>query len=692
MAITLPQFAPKLGFTEAEMKKTILELGFDADEIIDDEVAELIMDELAGRTGKTGAELYAEDSEVAREREIVKKQRKQMAGRGATGKKKKFGSNNESNIATEAVEISDQISVKELAEKTGLSAAVLIGGLMKNGILANINQVIDFDTAVIITDGRVELKKKRGEGSAEDIFLGNLASLIEEDDSADLIDRPPVVCVMGHVDHGKTTLLDALRERNVVSGESGGITQHIGAYQVEINGKAITFLDTPGHEAFTAMRARGARATDVAILVVAADDGVMPQTIEAINHAKDAGVPIVVAVNKMDRDGANPDRVKAELAEHGLQPEDWGGDTIMVNVSALKKQGLEELLESVLLVSEVLELKANPDRPAVATVVESHLDVSLGPVATVLVNTGTLNLQDNFIVGQTYGRVKIMTDHTGAKLDEIGPSGTVQIAGLHSPVESGQILQVMKDERTARQRADKVQLMHHEEMIKSGMGMQEILQRIKEGSLKMLKIVLKADTQGSLEAIKQSLAKVRSDDVAIKVIHSGVGDITESDVMMGAASPGTLVLGFHTEANTHVRKLAERYGIEVVTYEVIYEIIEDLTKILKGMLEPEIIHVDLGRFKVKKIFWTGKNELVVGGVINKGRLIAKCDVKVYRGERDEDTEPIAEGKIDGLKLVNEDVQELEHGTECGVRFIGSFKLKEDDILEAWTEEKKMKTL
>jgi len=688
MPISLLQLASKLGFTDAEMKKTILELGFEATDEIEDEVAELIMDELAGKTGKTEAELYIEDSEDDREREIVRSQRKKMAGRGATGKKKKNRSRTTSTVASGVVEIPEQISVKELAEKTGLSAAVLIGGLMKNGILANINQIIDFDTAMIITDGHgVELKKAVSEGSAEDVFLGNLQRLIAEDDSANLEDRPPVVCVMGHVDHGKTTLLDALRDANVVEGESGGITQHIGAYQVEKNGRLITFLDTPGHEAFTAMRARGAGATDVAILVVAADDGVMPQTIESINHAKDAGVPIVVAVNKMDREGANPDRVKAELAEHGLQPEDWGGDTMMVPVSALKKMGLDDLLEGVLLTADVLELKANPDRLAVATVVESHLDPSLGPVATVLVNTGTMNVQDNFIVGQSYGRVKTMIDHTGKKLQEVGPSGTVQISGLNDTAESGQILQVMKDEKTARQRSSKIQDLHHEEMIQSGMGMQEILQRIKEGSLKMLKVVLKADTQGSLEAIKQSFAKVQSDDVAIKVIHSGVGDISESDVMMGAASPGTLVLGFHTEANTHVRKLAERYGIEVVTYEVIYEMIEDMTKILSGMLEPEILHIDLGKFTIKKIFWTGKNELVVGGAINKGRLIKKCDVKVFR-----DDVEIGVGKIDGLKLVNEDVEELEQGTECGVRYIGKVRLKEGDWLEAWTEEKKMKTL
>jgi len=687
MPIPLPQLASKLGFTDAEMKKTILELGFEAEEEIADDVAELIMDELAGRTGKTEAELYIEDSEDDREREIVRSQRKQMAGRGASGKKKKGSGRSVSSVASGVVEIPEQISVKELAEKTGLSAAVLIGGLMKNGILANINQVIDFDTATIITDGHVELKREISEGSAEDVFLGNLERLIAEEDPENLEVRPPVVCVMGHVDHGKTTLLDALRDANVVEGESGGITQHIGAYQVNKEGRLITFLDTPGHEAFTAMRARGARATDVAILVVAADDGVMPQTIEAINHAKDAGVPIVVAVNKMDREGANPDRVKAELAEHGLQPEDWGGDVIMVPVSALKGDGLDSLLESVLLVSDVLELKANPNRLAVATVVESHLDANLGPVATVLVNAGTMNIQDNFIVGQSFGRVKTMIDHTGKKLVEVGPSGTVQISGLNDTAESGQILQVMKDEKTARQRSSKIQGLHHEEMIQSGMGMQEILQRIKEGSLKMLKVVLKADTQGSLEAIKQSMAKIHSDDVAIKVIHSGVGDITESDVMMGAASPGTLVLGFHTIANNHVRKLAERYGIEVVTYEVIYEILEDMKKILNGMLEPEIIHIDLGRFKVKQVFWTGKKDMVVGGSINKGRLVKRSAVKVFR-----DDEEIGIGEINGLKLVNEDMDELEQGTDCGVHYYGKIKLKEGDILEAWTEEKKMKTL
>lgn len=558
---------------------------------------------------------------------------------------------------------------------------------MKNGILANINQIIDFDTAVIITDELgIKLKKAQSVASAEDVYKGNLEKLLEEDKD-NLVDRPPVVCVMGHVDHGKTTLLDAIRDANVVDSESGGITQHIGSYQVEKNGQKITFLDTPGHEAFTAMRARGAKATDVAILVVSADDGVMPQTIEAINHAKEAGVPIVVAINKMDKAGANPDRVKAELAEQGLQPEEWGGDTIMVPTSAKNKEGIDEILESVLLVAEVLELKANPNRLAVATIVESHLDQNLGPVATILVNTGTLKVMDNFIIGKTYGRIKLMQDHTGKKIKNLGPSGTAQIVGLKEVVESGQILQVVKDEKTARHKSEQVSGLIHDELIKGGMGMQEILQRIKEGSLKLLKVVIKADTQGSLEAIKQSLAKVKNDDVAIKVIHGGVGEISESDVMMAAASPGSLVIGFHTEASSQVRKMAEQFGIEVVTYSVIYELIEDLTKILSGMLEPETILTELGRFKVMQIFFTGKGEMVVGGKIIDGVLQSGANLRVKR-----DKEEIGIGELAGLKLVNEDVDELQKNQECGVRYKGKIRLQEGDILEAWKEEKKMKTL
>lgn len=686
MAIALTDLASTLGLTESEMRKLLLELGFEDNPEIEDEVADLVKDEVAGRREKSAAEVYEKIVEEAQEKEIVKSQRKQKAGKVV--KKTEVRRTEPSVVKKDNVEIHDMISVKELAEKTGLSAAVLIGALMKNGILASLNQVIDYDTAMIITDGMgVQLKKHRGTASAEDLFKGDLEKLLGEDEKADLKRRPPVVCVMGHVDHGKTTLLDAIRNAKVVDSEAGGITQHIGAYQVELKGQKITFLDTPGHEAFTAMRARGARATDIAILVVAADDGVMPQTIEAINHAKEANVPVIVAINKIDKPDANLNKIKAELVEYGLQSEEWGGQTIMVPISAKNKQGIDALLESVLLVAEMMELKANPNRPAVATVVESHLDLSLGPVATILVNTGTLNVGDNFIVGQTYGRIKRMRDHTGRSIKTLGPSDTAQIAGLHDPVESGQILQAVKDEKMARQRAMQVHDMAREQLISAGMGMQEILQRIKDGSLKLLKVVIKADTQGSLEAIKQALAKIKNDDVAIKVIHSGVGSITESDVLMGAASPGTLVVGFHTEAGAHVKRLAERMGIEVVTYKIIYELIEDLRKILSGLLQPETLLVELGKFKVMKIFFTGKNEYVVGGKITEGILKSKSNVRVLR-----DGKPIGDGKIVGLKLVNEDMDELDKGNECGVRYQGKVKLEEHDVLEAWREEKKMKTL
>lgn len=692
MSISLSKLASKLGFTESEMKKHVLELGFEADETIEDDVAALIIDELSGNSSKTAAELVVEETEDALEREIVKSQRKQKAGKGPAGKKKplvkKVETPAEPLDISNGVVIPDMISVKELSEKTGLGAASLIGALMKNGILANINQIIDFDTAVIITDGSgVVLKKKRSEFSAEDLFTGNLEKFLEEEDKSVLVRRPPVVSVMGHVDHGKTTLLDVIRSANVVATEAGGITQHIGAYQVELNGQKITFLDTPGHEAFTEMRARGARATDIAVLVVAADDGVMPQTIEAINHAKEAGIPIVVAINKMDKPGANPDRVKAELAEHGLQPEEWGGDTMMIPVSAIKKEGIDKLLSSLLLVAELLDLKANANRPAVGTVIESHLDQNLGPVATVLINTGTLKIMDNAVVGKAYGRVKLMRNHLGQKLKTIGPADVAQIAGLSATVKSGQILQVVKDERSSRLKAQDIGQLTKEQEVVTGMGMQEILMRIKEGSLKLLKIVLKADTNGSLEAIKQSLAKVKSDDVAIKIIHSGVGSVTESDVMMAAATPGTLVLGFHSEVSTQVNRLAERFGIEVVNYQIIYELVQDLTKLLTGLLQPEIVTTELGKFKVMKVFFTGDGEMVVGGKITEGIMQRAAKLRVMR----EDLQ-IGEGSIAGLKLVNEDIHELEKGTECGIRFKGKVKLMEGDILEAWKQEKKMKTL
>lgn len=680
--------------SQKELKAQSKALGFDIANAkeIEDEMAELLEVELAAEEKDT-ADVYDEMIAQEMEKELVKKQRKKTAAKKTDTSKK--SEEKEVSVKGRTIEIEDTISVKEFAEKAELSAAKIIGELMKNGILANINQQLDFETASVIAEELgLKLKRKRGSAAVEDIFAGNLEKLLAEDDASVLEKRPPVVSVMGHVDHGKTKILDAIRETNVVDGESGGITQHIGAYQVvvpsekkDLKGKVITFLDTPGHEAFTSMRARGAKTTDIAILVVAADEGVKPQTIESINHAREANIPIIVAINKMDKENANPDKVKAELAEQGLQPEEWGGDTTMVPVSAMTGEGITTLLEMILLTADMGELKGNSNRPAVGTVVEADLDSSFGPVATVLINTGTLKVMDNVIIGSTYGKVKAMIDHTGKKLKELNPSGVARIAGLDETPKSGDILQVVTNEKEARTQAIKIkEMLKNEEFKKSGMGVSEIMARIQEGSLKILKLIVKTDTKGSLEAIKQSLEKIKSDDVAIKIVHSGVGSITESDVMMAAAGGG-IVAGFHVDANSHVKKMAEREGVEVVIYEIIYELIDDVKKLLTGMLEPEIVVNELGKATVKAIFFTGKKNMIVGVKVTEGMLEKDSNLRVVRGE-----ENIGEGKLTALKVVSEDVKNVEVGNECGITFEGKLKLEEGDILEAYKEEKKIKTL
>lgn len=690
MPITVTQFAKKVGLTKEQLHVRSEGLGFPIDEKakeIDDDLAGLLEEEFKKEAEDT-AEAY--DTMVSEEiqKEIVKKQRKKTAGRHVVkGTKEK-----EEDIpvtTSGTVELPDYISVKEFSEKVGISPVRVIGELMKNGILANINQQIDFETAHILAgDLGMKVARKRTAAESEDIMKGDLDKLLHEDDAAVLKTRPPVVTVMGHVDHGKTQLLDTIRDTKVIESESGGITQHIGAYQVIKNKKKITFLDTPGHEAFTAMRARGARATDIAILVVAADEGVKPQTIEAIDHAKEAGVPIIVAINKMDKENANPDKVMGELGEHGLIPEEWSGDTIMVPVSALKNEGIDKLLDMILVVAELQDLKGNANRPAIGTVIEAHLDPNLGPVATILINTGTLKVMDPVIVGATHGRIKIMQDHTGKRLQKLGPSDVAQMAGLSSPPQAGDILQVVDNERLARQKAEEISSLMKEGKIQNmGMGLGEIVEQIKEGQLKTVKVVLKADTKGSLEAIKQSIAKeLKTADVAVKVIHSGVGNVSESDVMMAAASQG-LVIGFHTEVSTQVDRTAERLKTEVSVYKVIYELIDDLKKILSGLLEPETIVVELGTAKVLKIFFTGNKEMVVGCKVSKGKVENGAGIRVTRKK-----EPVGEGKVAALKLVNEDVKELEKGSECGIRFEGKIKIEEGDLFEFYKEETRHKTL
>ncbi|MBN1494731.1 translation initiation factor IF-2 [Candidatus Peregrinibacteria bacterium] len=700
MSKKISDLAEKLGLDTKELKNKIKELGFDIKptaRTIEDDVAELVIDELNPNKeaeSKDTVKIYEEIFDKELDKEIIKQQRKQTAGKDSNKDKEKDKEETEAKRKKQQqeilkkgyIEIPSVISVKEFSEKIAQNPAKVIGELMKNGILANINQQIDFDTAAIIAeDLHIKIKKKREEAAIEDLFAGDLVTLLKEDDPKDLSIRPPIISIMGHVDHGKTKLLDYIRKTNVIASEAGGITQHIGAYQVENNGKKITFLDTPGHEAFTAMRARGAKATDIAILVVAADEGVKPQTLEAMHHAQDAGIPIIVAITKIDKENANVDKVKAELAEHGLQPEEWGGKTIMVPLSSITGQGINTLLDMILLVSEMENLKANPNREAVATVIEAHLDKNLGPIATVLVNTGTLKIMDNVVVGAAHGRIKVMKDYAGKNIKQAGPSTPVLIAGLSIAPQSGDIMQVVKDERTARLRSIQIATLK-ENAAKEGLLSKDIFAQIASGKLKTLKIVLKADTKGSLEAITSSLSKVRDEEVAIKIIHSAVGNINESDVMMAAASGG-LVIGFQVDMPGQAEKVAEREHVQVLKYDIIYKLIEDLTKILAGLLEPEIVEVILGTAEVRKIFFKRKNELVIGCKIIKGKMVNKVKARLKRG-----TQILGEIVIGSLKKVDENVDEIKEGNECGMKLNTNLEIQEGDEIEAYKLEKKIRTL
>lgn len=694
MSTKIADLAEKLNLEPQALREKIIELGFKLTpkaKTIEDDVAELVLDELNVKDENPSdiAEIYDEIIHQQQQREIVKSQRKKTAGKD-DGKKKKESAPPKplAVVPGDTVEISEIITVKEFAEKTGINAAKIIGELMRNGILANINQQIDFDTAQVVADDLgVKLKRIREIAGVEELIAGDISKLIKEDDAATLKERPPVVCVMGHVDHGKTKLLDAIRETDVVAKESGGITQHIGAYQVEKKGKLITFLDTPGHEAFTAMRARGAKVTDIAILVVAADEGVKPQTIEAYNHAKEAEVPVIVAMNKIDKPDANPERVKGELSELGLQPEDWGGKTVVVPVSAITKQGIDDLLDMILLTAEMENLKANPDREAVGTVIEAHLDKQLGPIATILINTGTLKVMNSVIVGNTHGRIKLMKDHNGKPLKSAGPSTPVMIAGLNTTPKSGDILQVVQNEKAAKERAEEIALLNQKESQATASAANQLISQVK--SDKILKIILKADTKGSLEAIKQSIAKIKDEEVAIKMIHSGVGRINESDVMMAAASKG-VVIGFHAEFDSpNVGKTAEREKVPVKQYTIIYNLLEDIKKILTGLLEPEFTEIILGRAEIKQIFLTKKKEMILGARIVSGKLKNKAKLRVIRGETEEHNDNVVgNGMIDSLRKVDETVPEIKEGNDCGIKFVGDIELCVGDTLEAYEQQRR----
>lgn len=580
------------------------------------------------------------------------------------------------------IKIKAPLTVKEFADTVGISLAQVITKLIGLGVMATQNESIDRDVIEILAD---ELSIEIEFISEDDSNIEEIYNLDQEDPEDSLEERPPVVTVMGHVDHGKTSILDVIKKSHVTASEAGGITQHIGAYQVTANGKLITFLDTPGHEAFTAMRSRGASITDIAILVVAADDGVMPQTREAIHHAKAAGVPIIVAINKIDREGANPDRVRQELTEEGLVCEDWGGDTIMVEVSAKTKEGIPELLDMVLLVAEVLELKANPDRLAIGTIVEARLDKGKGPMATILVQKGTLT-SDSFIVsGTCYGHIRAMTDDKKKRLKAAGPATPVVVLGLDGVPNAGDTVYAVQDEKTAREIAARNIAHEREEKLasKNKVSLNNLFDKIKEGELKDLNLVVKADVKGTVEALNQSLLKLNDnedvDEVQVNIIHSGTGGINESDINLASAS-NALVIGFNVRPNINAIELAKQEDVDVRTYRVIYDILNDVKNAISGMLTPEITEEVLGRCEVRETFKLPSNDIVAGIYVLKGKIARKAFVKVLR-----DDVIIHEGPISSLKRFQDDAKEIAQGYEGGLMVENFNDIQVNDLLECYIE-------
>jgi len=597
--------------------------------------------------------------------------------RGRKGRDESGNNNNSVEaIDDEVVVIENTITVKDLADKLKRPYVEVIKQLIFIGVMAGMNQEIDFNTAekVIEKYGALAVLKEEEEGKlAED-----------EDVEVDLgtDKKPAVVTVMGHVDHGKTSLLDCIRKAKVTETEAGGITQHIGAYTVNINGEKITFLDTPGHEAFTAMRARGAQITDIVILVVAADDGIMPQTREAINHCKAANVPMIVAINKMDRAGANPDRVKQELTEHGLVAEDWGGDTICVPVSAHTKEGIDTLLDMVLITAEMLELKADASRRAKGTVIEAKLDKGRGPVATLLVQNGTLNTGDSIIVGSTYGRIRAMLDDKGKKIKSAGPSIPVEILGLSEVPAAGDRFNVVKDEKTARNMAETRKAKLREEHFQSSnrVSMENLYSQIQEGAVKELGVIVKADVQGSVEAVRQSLEKLSTDNVKVRVIHSGVGAITETDVILAAAS-NAIIIGFNVRPDNNAASIGEKENVEIKTYRIIYDALDDIKAAMVGMLDPVFKEVVLGRVEIRQIYKVSNVGTIAGSYVLSGKITRNSSVRVLRNGI-----VITESTLASLKRFKDDAKEVAAGYECGLSVEKFNDIKEGDIIEAFIME------
>ena len=656
-----------------------INLGRNGGRIIDTRAAHIDIERYNEKYDRLASEKIRNDNMVQKQKIT---QRSQQKGKPKNSRKETEAERlrriaNERKAKPITITIPEEITVSELALRLKATAAEVIKKLMLMGMMVTMNDVIDFDTASLVAmEFHAKVEKEVVVTIEERIIDGS------EDVDDNLVQRAPVVVVMGHVDHGKTSLLDAIRHANVTSTEAGGITQHIGAYRVKVGDRDITFLDTPGHEAFTTMRARGAQVTDIAILVVAADDGIMPQTVEAINHAKAAGVSVIVAINKMDKYGANPDLVKQQLTEYELVPEEWGGDTPCIPVSAHTKEGIDELLEMVILVADIKELKANPYRAAKGTVIEARLDKGRGPIATVLVQNGTLNVGDIIVAGTTVGKVRAMTNDKGIKVKTAGPSVPVEITGLDDVPSGGDIFNAVSDERLARELVQQRKEKQKEEQFnaQSKVTLDNLFDRMKQGDMKELKIIVKADVQGSVEAVKQSLVKLSNDEVRVNVIHGGVGGINESDVMLAAAS-NAIIVGFNVRPDVVAMENAERDGVDLRTYRIIYDCIEEVQSAMKGMLAPKFREVALGRVECRTTYRITNVGMVAGSYVLTGKAVRGADVRVVR-----DGIVIADDKIASLQRFKDAVKEVAQGYECGITLEKFSDIKEGDIFEVFQME------
>ncbi len=684
--IRIYELAKELEVTNKELISVLMEeFGVEAKNhmsVIDEEDADLIK-ELYEEQKKEAAEKkeIIEEYESKINEDISKQQRKNSKMRKGGNKR------NEEKVdetPDEVIEMEETIVVKDLADKLKKPVVEVIRALIFQGVMASVNQEIDFNTAEKLVDsfGSIAVLKEQNVGDIAKEQEDEIDEIEDESSEAKETKRPPIVTVMGHVDHGKTSLLDAIKKSKVTATEAGGITQHIGAYTVDVNGERITFLDTPGHEAFTSMRARGAQVTDIVILVVAADDGIMPQTVEAINHCKAAEVPMIIAINKMDKESANPDRVKQELTEYGLVSEDWGGDTICVPVSAHTKEGLDNLLEMITINAEMLELKADANRRAKGTVIEAKLDKGRGPVASILVQNGTLKSGDSIIVGTTYGRIRAMIDDKGKTTKAAGPSMPVEILGLSEVPAAGDRFTVVRDEKTARimaeSRKEKIRQDHFQ--TSNRVSMENLYNQIQEGKVKELSVIVKADVQGSAEAVKQSIEKLSTDNVKVRVIHGAVGAITETDVSLAYAS-NAIIIGFNVRPDNNAITIAERDNVEIKTYRIIYDALDDIKSAMIGMLEPEYKEVITGRCEARQVYKISNVGTIAGCYVLNGKITRNCKVRVLR-----DGIVITESTLASLKRFKDDVKEAAAGYECGLSIEKFNDIKEGDIIEGYIME------